>query len=240
VFIASIKTISMKIIQLKRLNIESPNWKKLTLELFVVFLGVTMGFLLNNWQGEQQSKDLEQKYMNAFHQDVVNNIEELKAATTRDSVWLKRAIPLFESMQTASLSHDSAQVVLQLIVKMFKIGLNTGTYQDMTNSGNLNLLADFALKAKIVDYHMELDGGTFFDDHFYQYYNDFVMPFVFEKVNLVQGDFVDAAGRQSVQFTNVFYGYVAMMQQRQAIYKDLLTQSYELEGVLKNAMDRES
>ncbi len=223
----------MKKIRFKRLQMDHLNWKKLTLELFVVFLGVTMGFVLNNWQGDQQAAVLEQKYQAGFHQDVLSNIEELKSATERDSIWLQRAMPLLESMEANSLASDSAKVVLSLIVKMEILGLHSGTYQDMTNSGHFNLVSDFALKARLIDYHLALEGGAFFDSHFYQYYNDFVMPFIFGKVNLLQGEFIHTEVEHSVQFANVFYGYMSMIQQRHALYMDLLTQSQELETILK-------
>lgn len=40
----------MKKLSYKFLKPNNYNWQKLSLELIVVFLGVTAGFLLNNWR----------------------------------------------------------------------------------------------------------------------------------------------------------------------------------------------
>jgi len=42
-------------------NLNKTKWSKLILELFVVFLGVTAGFVLNNWRMSKQEYKLEQK-----------------------------------------------------------------------------------------------------------------------------------------------------------------------------------
>lgn len=42
------------------------NWAKLTLELFVVFAGVTAGFLLNNWWNSASIKTCKQIITNVL------------------------------------------------------------------------------------------------------------------------------------------------------------------------------
>ena len=64
---------------MQRSKIELPkmasyDWKKLFFELIVVFLGVTAGFLLNNWRIQKDAQSTEEKYLSGFHQDVVMNI----------------------------------------------------------------------------------------------------------------------------------------------------------------------
>ena len=48
-----------------------------TLELLVVFIGVTAGFILNNWRENAAEKKLEYKYLNSFYRDVQNNENEI-------------------------------------------------------------------------------------------------------------------------------------------------------------------
>ena len=65
-------------------------WGKLFFELVVVFLGVTAGFVLNNFRMEQEEKKLEDKYLESFLQDVEFDIPALENAVRTDSVWLAR------------------------------------------------------------------------------------------------------------------------------------------------------
>lgn len=54
------------------------NWQRLILELLVVFLGVTAGFLLNNWRMKAQKYQLEKTYITGFLRDVNDNIVRLE------------------------------------------------------------------------------------------------------------------------------------------------------------------
>ena len=214
------------------MNFFKYDWKKLGLELLVVFLGVTAGFVLNNWRMNSQESNLRQKYLTGFHQDVTANITELEAGIHDDSLWLERAKPLLLSIQDKTITQDSAKAVMQMIIRISKINDHTGTYIAITNSGNLNLINNFQLKSQLVDYHMAIEGADFVEDYFYDYFNEFVMPFIFEEFSILSGAFRKSGVIRSVRFSNVFAGYFSMKQQRLAAYQELLGKSVALRNVL--------
>ncbi len=187
-------------------KIRDYDWKKLFFELIVVFLGVTAGFLLNNWQLEKQDELLEKKYMNGFLQDVNTNIAELKTAIESDSLWLNRAKPKLMRIQKGTITVDSANSVIKLIIAISNAGTQTGTYEDITNSGNLNIIQDFNMKKQIVDYHVAIAGVEFIDDYFYQYFGDFVMPFIFSNFSVLIGKLDNPEVIKTIQFANVIAG----------------------------------
>lgn len=216
-------------------NLKKYNWGKLGLELLVVFLGVTSGFLLNNWREQQKEAKLEQQYIEGFLSDVNENIEQLEELNTLDSLWLKKARENVLDIQNNTLSRDSAEAMMKKIVVINKMEPHEVTYEDIKNSGNLNLIQNFKLKSKIVDYQITLKSVRFVDDYFYQYFNDFVMPYVLSEFNVLTGHFKEEASFGTVEFSNVFVGYYSMVQQRSAVYKDLLSQSEELKAILLNS-----
>jgi hypothetical protein len=206
----------------KILNIGNYTWEKLGLELIVVFLGVTSGFLLNNWRTHEQEKELEQKYISGFSDDVTFNIKELRNAVKWDSVWLACANPLLLSIRGGTISLDSSLAAMKLILRLDRIDLHTGTYEDITNSGNLNIINDFNLKSLIIDYHIAVQGLGFMDDYFSKYFSDFVMPFIFSECNVLTQQFKDPEIIKSTRFSNVIAGYYSMIQQRRAAFSGLL------------------
>ncbi|MCK5637879.1 MAG: hypothetical protein KAH67_04165 [Flavobacteriaceae bacterium] len=212
--------------------IKNYNWGKLGLELIVVFLGVTSGFLLNNWREQKQEKQIEQKYISSFIKDVSDNISDLESLTVTDSIWINTATPNLKLLQNKSLIEDSAKLVISRILQINKMDSHSGTYEDITNSGNLNLITNFDLKTNIVDYHLALKGVGFIDDHFYKYFNDFVMPFVFAEFNVLTGEFKNAREINNIRFSNIFTGYYSMVQQRNIAYKDILLKSYKFKEEL--------
>jgi len=205
----------------------------LLFELIVVFLGVTAGFLLNNWQLEKKDQQLEQKYLNGFFQDVNENIVELQKAVDSDSLWLTRVKPKIMMIQEGTLPVDSANTLITLIVGISKVGIQTGTYEDIKNSGNLNIITDFYIKKQIVDYHVAVSGVEFVDEYFYKYFGDIVMPFVMSNFSVIKGGLDNPAIIRSTLFANVITGYYSMVQQRKTAYADLLDKSDSLRTELK-------
>lgn len=220
-------------------NFKKYNWGKLGLELLVVFLGVTSGFLLNSWREKNQQEELKQKYILGFIQDVDDNIEELKEFNIIDSLWMVSAKENLLALKENTLIKDSAELMMIKIVSINKMQPHGGTYEDITNSGNLNILDDYGLKSQIVDYQIAVGGVGFVDDYFYKYFNNFVMPFVFDKFNVLGGHFNDDQDIKSTEFSNIFVGYYSMVQQRNAAYKALLNESIVLKENLIEAKGKD-
>lgn len=201
---------------------------KLLLELFIVFLGVSGGFFLNNWGIQQDELELEGKYLYAFNQDLDHNILELTNALEKDSLWLVQAEPFLQSFAKDEFIQDSTASLLQLVVQYQQVDIRNGTYTELSYSGNLNLIRDFDLKGEIVQYHLDLDGLKFLDDHLYKYFNEFVMPMMVDEFDMLNAKFIDAKFANTPRFSNVVVGYYSMIQQRLDKYKELLNASLSL------------
>jgi len=229
----------MKALRLKNLGLKQYNWGKLGLELLVVFLGVSSGFLLNNWQERQQEKQLEQKYISGFLQDVGGNIQQLEELIASDSIWLNQSLRNVLMIKGDSLSLDTAEAMVKKIVVINKIELYEGTYQDITNSGNLNIIQNFELRSGIVEYQLAINGVHFVDDYFYKYFNDYVMPFVLSNFNVLTGHFKADDSYRTLEFSNAFVGFYSMVQQRRQAYSGLLEKSNTFQEMLLKAQNKE-
>ena len=170
---------------MKKIRLKNYNWGKLGLELLVVFLGVSSGFILNNWREENQQLELEQKYISGFIADVEDSIDELERMNKKDSLWMVAAQRNISDLKARTLSKDSADALLIRIIQINKIEIKKGTYEDIINSGNLNLIRNFDLKGEIVDYGLAVEGVTFVDDYFHQFFNKYVMTFVFKEFDVI-------------------------------------------------------
>ncbi len=94
----------MKNLNIAKWDLKKYNWGKLGLELLVVFLGVTSGFLLNSWRERQQEMKMEQKYISSFIKDVNDNIDQLEELCALDSIWLKQARQNVMAIQNKTLT----------------------------------------------------------------------------------------------------------------------------------------
>ncbi|MGL1888612.1 MAG: hypothetical protein OCD76_19020 [Reichenbachiella sp.] len=217
-------------------EINSINWEKLFLELLVVFLGVTAGFILNNYKSERQAEELELKYLNSFLKDAEYNLNELQDFHKEDSTWMAWSIPFIKQFRDKSTPLDSASSLFLKIMMVNNITPKKGTYEDITNSGNLNLIQNFGLKEAIVNYHLELEDAKFLYQFFQEYFNNFVLPFVLEEFDLINNEPRSPEIIHSHKFSNMFIGYFAMVQQRRVMNDSLLVTNEGLIGYLKQEL----
>lgn len=219
--------------KMKSFSLKKYNWGKLSLELIVVFLGVTAGFLLNNWRMNSLNKQTEDSYLLSFRQEMELNILELEKNIKMDSLWLNRADTLIKIFNTKRIPIDSAEVAVNLAVTFHRISLNTSTYENITNSGNLNIINNYRLKEKIVDYYTSINSVNKYDDYFFSFYNDFTLPFVLSDYSILKGEFINQKINDPIKFSNVFSLSYVMIQNRQAAYKELLSKSNSLLAMLQ-------
>ncbi len=212
----------------KSQKIKGSDWRKLFFELIVVFLGVTAGFVLNNWQQEKKDEQLERKYLSGFLQDARANATELKTKIEADRRWLAFAEPKLKTVQKSTISSKNASSFIKQMFEISKLDAQTGTYKDIVNSGNLNIISDYDLKKQIVTYHLAISNVQFLDEYFYKFHNDYVMPFIFKNFELLNGKLENTRVIHTTRFTNVIAGYYSMVQQRENAYGKLLKRNRAL------------
>lgn len=214
-------------------KVKDYNWGKLTLELVVVFLGVTAGFLLNNWRSDSIDRKVERNYKIGFIQDLNKNIEDLQSDLKEDSLWMKRAEPLLAMfIKGEKFPIDSAKSAMKLIVGFNKIQFNKSTYENITNSGKLNIISDYKLKEEIVQYHLLISGVENYNDYYFSFYIDLILPYIISEYSIVNDKFINNKVKDFNRFSNVFSLSYVMIQNRQEHYKSLLTKSRSLKEQL--------
>lgn len=209
------------------------NWHKLGLELLVVFLGVTGGFILNNWRDKQKNKQQEQNYIKGFIQDIDTSIEEIKGILDDDSIWFDNMSVKLRLMAKDSLALDSQVAIIHEILMVSNLSIETSTFEDIKFSGNLNLIRHFGLKESIVKYHNQIEGIFFVDTYYNQYFSDFVMPFVLNNFDMAKDSFFTYNDEIKGKLYNTTVGYYSMRQQRSDALQGTLESSNELRIQLK-------
>ncbi len=200
-------------------------WARLILELVVVFLGVSAGFFMNNWRDQNRDIEQERRYIAGFKDDVEANLTELERFNETDSLWILHNSKHFKEMRDLTFSNDSSEALLKRIINFSRMEPNEGTYIDITNSGNLNLIRDPQLKSAIVNYHLKVKAASFVDDYFYNYFNTYVTPFVFDNYDILNEQIKDESIYRTLKFRNVLAGYFSALIQRNNAYKDLIAES---------------
>ena len=210
------------------------NWANRLAELLVVFLGVSAGFILQNYKENLQDEKLEQYYIASFIDDANTNILSLRNQITKDSLWIENNSYAIKLILVDSLSYDSACSLVTKMVMFSEFSEQTNTYEDIISSGNLNLIKNYTVKKEIISYYKSLKDIEIIDVFFKDYFSDNLMPFVMHKYDLVNHKILPIDAYKSIEFINVYVGYYSYSQQRINTHKELLEQSINLRELLNN------
>ena len=129
------------------------SWLRLVLELIVVFIGVSAGFLFDNFREEQSNRKLEDKYLESFYNNVLADsveIQDMIQSSQNNIDITGRTVAL---MQAGICTNDSALLALGVMVTFNNVNLEDATYESVVNSGNLGLIRNFEISEKIVYYY---------------------------------------------------------------------------------------
>jgi len=119
---------------------------KLIIELFVVFLGVTAAFLLNNWAEERRARETETIYLKSLHHELIEDIERIDTLISyyeNKKELLTDLIMLIDNRGDKAEIEDLCEKTL-LTFRFFKGGLHT--WESLKNSGELKLIKNIQIK----------------------------------------------------------------------------------------------
>ena len=207
-------------------------WLKLLLELLVVFAGVTVGFVLNNFREERVSRKSEQIYLEnllinlrADSAEIVNHIE----ANTNNVEVTREAVSSFRDQ---SINHDLALEALSVMVTYNDISLQDATYQSIVGSGNLSIIRDIEFRMQLVEYYQFLEQVRKVENVHNEYITSYVLPFVMQNMDMTAGSLSDQFDLGSIGFRNLTAGYYVLENQKMEMSTMLDSMNMQLKNKL--------
>lgn len=215
------------------------SWWDYLLQVVTVFLGVTAGFVLNNWEKERENRKLERQFLTSFYNELESDQEALIAEIQKDSLWLADSKHLLKERAHKRFPNDSTFAVYNRFRNISMLYLPNNSFQNLVNSGNLGIIRNFELSNLLSQYSNMKEGLSVLDNHFLDFYNKYVTDFQIREVDIVTDRFIHPEVAQGSYFFNIFSGYFSLLNNRYHYYKDLLKRSQEVQSVLKKELKKE-
>lgn len=212
-------------------------WLKLILELLVVFIGVSAGFLFDNFREERSNRKLEEKYLESFYNNLLADSAEIKDMIQSDQNNIDISRRTVASMQEGSLTHDSALAIVSIMATFNSLNLEDATYESLVNSGNLGLIRNFSIREKIVYYYRSYDDLRYVEKVIYDYVNNYILPYVTRSLDFITGDFVKEFTVDDTQFRNITGGYYVLSSQKMELVHTLDSLNNDLKKSLAAWID---
>lgn len=214
-------------------------WTYYILELAVVFIGVTAGFLLNNWREDATEKKLEQKYLVSFLNDVQLDETNLDSIIVHSQTTIDTLLSIVKETAVSNqpLTEEHAQSIITAILYVEWLSPVNDTYEDIINSGNLNLISNYQLKEDISSYYNFLTEVNNVEQYYREHMNNYGFPIIYQNYHLLKREFINKESYNKLEFTNMYLGVLALIQQNNKIYRRALQRNNELQKALTDAID---
>jgi len=209
------------------------NWTGYIVELVVVFIGITGAFLLNNWRENVKDIQLEMKYLHTLSSEVTQDSANLEAGI-EDKEWKLQTIRNYiMHIKSGSATIDSAAVLVSAILSISAYSINSSTYESMKYNGTLNLIRNFELRQKIVNYYESFEGYTEQRQISIDFIYDYVAKFAIENMDFTKNNTIENPDVKLYYLNNIilsYYSFLSSNLQRQQSISDI---NIELKAMLE-------
>ena len=216
---------------------DKTGWLRLILELIVVFIGVSAGFLFDNFREERSNSKLEDKYLESFYNNVVADSVEIQSMILSSQNNIDISGRSVASMQAGTITNDSALVVLSVMGTYNSLNLENATYESVVNSGNLGLIRDFKITEQIVYYYRSHEDMRYVEQVYNDYISNYILPYVSKKLDFISGQFVEDFTVNDIEFRNITSGYYIISRQKMELVHTLDSLNSDLKNSLADLIN---
>jgi len=209
------------------------NWLNHIIELVVVFFGISLAFMLNNWREDAKNNQLENQYLDSFYDEIVYSNTKLDTNIKRNKAKIEYLKKSIELIQQDNLPEDSTLVVISHMVQISLFIPKTITYESIKNSGNLNIIENYEIRTKIIGFYESLKGIALVEEYYKLYINDYIIPYFFDNVDILNSKIVNKKGIEIFKINNLIMGYYQLLAQVVDTYEDIYEMNKSLISMLE-------
>ncbi len=197
-------------------------WKNHFVELVVVFIGISTAFMLNNWREDEKDRDREQLYINSFYAEISSDGNRLDTIIERNEQKLRIVTRTVERLGRADAPEDSLMLAVSQMVHISLFIPKTNVYESAKFSGSFNLIEDNSLRTRLIGYYEKYEGKELVEEYYRMYIDRYILPFLFEHVDMVEGKILNMESVSQVKLKNLIVGYHQLLRQLVEFYHELV------------------
>lgn len=155
------------------------NWLDHFINLFVVIIGISVAYALNNLNESTKVENLQKTYVQSMIDDLDVDLQDLDSMILQD----KEDLIIFQRVMAAGshpLSNDSSALALSRIASMSTFNSRNITYESIKSSGKFELL-DLKLRIDIIEfYHHGYDQINEIEEYYKNNFDNQIIPILLQ------------------------------------------------------------
>lgn len=145
---------------------KAQNWFAVTLDFFIVVIGVFIGIEVANWNQTRQDRQEERRYYGQLLVDLRADLDTLALAKKRADVFDNAAQLVIDRLGGKAPSQASPgrmATAIHLAGFIYIPHASRGTYDELISTGNLGLMRNSQLKSEIAHYYGDFESNRQWD-----------------------------------------------------------------------------
>lgn len=208
------------------------------LELFVVFIGLSLAFTLDRvWDNHKQSL-AEENYLNGFYRDITTDQTDLDTSITDYSENVERLRNIIRKIDKSGIPEDSLFTLAQIMASQSKFIPQNITYETITSSGSFGVISNYKLRESIARLYTKYNAILFVDETFNKYISDNVFPFIQNNFDFLGNTLIDKNLARNPVFKNMVVFYYSIYSAKLNNLKAVKAIADEVIGLLNNELGK--
>ena len=131
------------------------NWKYAIGEVILIFLGITLAIAFDNWNESRKDESLKQDYLVKLKSNLEQDIEDISNWIRITDLYSQEGEYLLAFLEGKQKQVDPHRLKrsLSLTQTGTPFPMNVATYNDLVNSGNMQLIDDLDFKGMLDNYY---------------------------------------------------------------------------------------
>ena len=214
----------------------SIDWKSKFVDLFIVIIGITIAFQLNNLNETKKSIIKEKEYLKSFANENRDNQKNL-ALALEFSIKNKNDIDTLKEILISGNYTDKRILNLSAtMMVMSDFNPSLTTMENITSSGEFELIRNNELRKSIISTYNSYDNTAKYEALLSEYTKEYITPFFFKNIRFRDFKSLDQDFVKDPHFENIVMGYSALLVQIIDGYKTNLEKVKQLKGLLTSTL----
>ena len=145
---------------------KTQNWFAVTLDFFIVVMGVFIGIEVANWNQARQDRQEERRYYGQLLVDLRSDLETLSQAEKLANLYDEAAELVIDRLSgkvPPQVSPGRMAIAIHRAGWIYIPQASRGTYDELVSTGNLGLLRNSQLKSEVATYYRTFDRNRQWD-----------------------------------------------------------------------------
>ncbi|MCE7990563.1 MAG: hypothetical protein HEP71_01230 [Roseivirga sp.] len=203
--------------------------KTVVLEVFIVIVGISIAFWLNNWGEEKKERRLEVEFLKTLRSDLAIDSAAFVYQIQQNERNIKHLRAFVKILRNEDYINDSVSWYVGAFLNRNNWIINSNTYEILKSGGKLDIISDFELRSDIsVFYRIRAFQADRILDVIQNFADDQMDPYLTKNTDYFISRSPDSSFIRDLEFQNLLALWTEFSDQKLRLYEGILADITQL------------